>query len=106
MDLQTIQKCFLNDRVLFTRHAISEMDTEEYGKIHELEVEQTIQNGEIITEYPEDTPYPSVLIYGKTIINRPLHCVCAFNEGENTVIVVTVYQPDPAIWIDGKKRRM
>jgi hypothetical protein len=105
MDIKPIQICFQSDRVLYSRHSVFEMENEGLGRIHDVEVEQSIQNGEIIAEYPEDTPYPSVLIYGNTIKNRPIHIVCAYNTEDDMAIIVTVYQPDPSIWIEGRKRR-
>jgi hypothetical protein len=36
---------------------------------------------------------------------RPLHVVAAYNAEDDETIVVTVYEPDPALWEDGFKRR-
>jgi len=52
-----------------------------------------------------DKPYPSLLIFGKTSVGRPLHTVCSYNENEEVAIVITVYQPNPDLWIDHKRRR-
>ncbi|MBM4121748.1 MAG: DUF4258 domain-containing protein [Nitrospira sp.] len=41
------------------------------------EVLQVLNVGEIIETYPEDSPYPSCLILGRTVTERPLHIVCA-----------------------------
>ena len=82
-----------------------EMEKEEFGRIFEEEAYAAICNGEVIEEYPEDNPYPSVLIYGRTTKNRPLHMVCAYNQTENFAIVVTVYHPNPELWIDYKRRK-
>jgi len=81
------------------------MKDELLGEIFEREVYETICNGEVIEEYSEDTPYPSVLIYGTTVTHRPLHIVCAYDEAEKITIVVTVYHPNPEAWIDYKRRR-
>lgn len=62
-------------------------------------------NGEIIERYPEDQPYPSCLIFGRTMRNAPLHSVWAYHEAAQASILVTVYRPNPAEWIDWKKRR-
>lgn len=103
--MQKILKCFESDLVLYSRHAKFEMENEEFGRIFEKEVYEAICSGEVIEEYPEDKPYPSVLIYGRTTENRPLHMVCAYSQTENLVIVVTVYYPDPKLWIDYKRRK-
>ncbi len=100
-----IRECFESNAVLYTRHAKFEMQNEEFGQIFEHEVYEAICNREVIEEYPEDKSYPSVLIFGKTIVNRPLHGVCAYNNIENLVIVITVYQPNPELWIEYKRRK-
>ncbi|MGO9014841.1 MAG: DUF4258 domain-containing protein [Dissulfurispiraceae bacterium] len=69
------------------------------------EVYEAVCGGEVIEEYPEDTPYPSVLIFGKTLIARPLHIVCAYNKEDSMAIVITVYQPNPELWMEYKRRK-
>ena len=81
------------------------MRSEEFGPIDDEEVYQAICSGEMLEEYPDDTPYPSMLIFGKTKENRPLHVVCAYNQLEEVVIIVTVYEPNPQFWVDFKRRR-
>ncbi len=103
--LENIQKSFQKNTVLYSRHALVEMRSEEFGRISDTEVFESILNSEIIMEYPEDKPYPSVLIFGKTKKNRPLHIVCAFNSDEELAIVITVYQPNPKHWKDFKRRK-
>lgn len=103
--MQKILECFESDLILYSRHAKFEMKNEEFGRIFEKEVYEAICSGEVIEEYPEDKPYPSVLIYGRTTENRPLHIVCAYSQTENLVIVVTVYHPDSELWIDYKRRK-
>jgi len=106
MDLtQKIKSSFNRDRVYYTRHAKIEMEKEEFGRIYEYEVYEAITNGEEIEEYPESKPYPCILIFGRTKVNRPLHIVCSYNEEEDITIVVTVYHPNPDLWIDYRKRR-
>lgn len=73
------------------------MKTEECGRIFDHEVCEAVYNGEVIEAYPEDKPYPSVLIFGRTVVDRPLHIVCAYDDVENLVIIITVYQPNPEL---------
>jgi len=103
--LQSIKKCFESDVVFYTRHAKVEMENEELGRIFEHEVYEAIFNGEVIEEYPEDKPYPSVLIFGKTMAGYPLHIVCAYNDEEDLTIIITVYRPNPALWVEYKRRK-
>lgn len=102
---ERIKHGFESDTVLYTRHAKIEMETEEFGRILDNEVYEAVCNGEVIEEYPDDRPYPSFLIFGKTAVARPLHIVCAYNANEDMAIVITVYQPDPELWIDFKRRK-
>jgi len=103
--IQTIQRCFNYDLVYYTRHAKYEMENEEFGRILDKEIYEAINNGEVIEKYLADKPYPSVLIYGKTNVNRPLHIVCAYNKDDDMVIVITAYHPNPDLWIRYKKRK-
>ena len=103
--LQQIQDCFKLEKVLYTKHAKDEMEKEEFGEISDKEVFEAVLNGKIIEIYPEDEPYPSCLIYGKTSENRPLHIVCAYSEEPGLAVVITVYQPNPEKWIDFERRR-
>ena len=101
----TIRRCFESDRVLYSGHAKLEMETDEFGVVADSDVYEAICRGEAIKEYPDDAPYPSVLIFGTTSKGRPLHVVCAYNEEEDQVVIVTVYQPNPDRWVDYRRRR-
>ncbi|MBU2568335.1 MAG: DUF4258 domain-containing protein [Elusimicrobia bacterium] len=103
MDIETIRDCAIN--LKFSSHARDEMLYEEHGVIREQEIKEAIQSGEIIEQYSLDRPCPSFLIYGQTLKKRPLHIVCAPVEQERTLIIITIYQPDPSLWIDYRKRR-
>ncbi len=81
------------------------MEDEESGEIKDEDVFDAISAGKIIENYPEDEPYPSCLIYGRTTNNRPLHAVCAYSENEKISIVITVYQPNSERWIDFSRRK-
>ncbi len=104
--LKKIQDCVKTEKILFSKHARDEMETEEFGEIKEKEVFEAVLNGKTIKSYPEDEPYPSCLIYGRTSENRPLHIVCAYGKGDGIVIIITVYQPDPEKWIDFERRKI
>ncbi len=96
MDYGEIRQCLVNCR--FTDHARREMETEPFGAIRLDEVLRALEIGAIIEEYPEDKPYPSCLVLGRTAAGRPLHIVCAPVPAERRLIVITTYQPDPERW--------
>ncbi len=101
---QTIKRCFASDFVLYTSHARREMRQEPFGTISEEEVFEAISASEIIEEYLDDEPYPSVLLFGLTQANRPLHVVCAYDAESDRTIVITVYHPDRQRWRDYRRR--
>lgn len=104
MDYGEIRSCLAN--CLFTHHAQDEMQLEPFGLIRVDEVLEALNAGEIIEEYPDDQPYPSCLILGRTLTARPLHMVCAPVSTERRLIVITTYQPDPTRWeVDFKRRK-
>lgn len=103
--LQQIQDCFKLEKVLYTKHAKDEMEKEEFGEITDMEVFEAVLTGKILETYPEDEPYPSCLIYGKTSKNRPLHIVCAYSKESDIAVVITVYHPDPERWINFERRK-
>lgn len=69
------------------------------------DMRQVLAGGETIREYPDDVPYPSRLVLG-WIGGRPIHVVAASNVANDETVVITVYEPDPAIWeVDFKRKR-
>jgi hypothetical protein len=68
------------------------------------EVRTVIEHGETIARSPNDKPYPSRLLLGFAG-GRALHVVVADNADDDETIVVTVYEPDPALWQPGFRRR-
>ena len=85
----------------FRIHAIKRMFER---RIIESDVRHVLRTGTVIEAYPEDTPYPSRLIFGE-VKGRALHVVVADDVEHATVIVITVYEPDVARWGSDFKRR-
>jgi Domain of unknown function (DUF4258) len=100
-----VQTAFEFDRVLFSQHARHEMRAEPLGRIREQEVTEAVANAEQIDDYPDDEPYPSGLFLGWTSAGRPLHFVISYDEEAGLAIVVTVYEPDPRLWVDSRERK-
>ncbi|MDD1730003.1 MAG: DUF4258 domain-containing protein [Methanospirillum sp.] len=67
-------------------------------------VEDIIHNGHIIENYPDDYPFPSVLLCGY-VGSRMLHIVAAINKDTDEIIVITTYEPDEHHFESGKTRR-
>lgn len=84
----------ITTQILFTGHATRRMAQR---GITVQEVERVLALGEIIESYPDDTPYPSVLLLGY-IDARPVHVVAAERTDAAETIVITVYEPAPERW--------
>ena len=88
-------------RIHFSLHAVRRMSSR---GISVADVRNAIETGEIIEDYPQDTPYPSALLLA-TIRGSPLHVVVAMDRTEDRTIVVSLYRPDPLKWEPGFRRR-
>jgi hypothetical protein len=60
--------------------------------IARAQVLEVLLHGERIEDYPEDWPLPSGLFLG-WIGQRPLHVVAALNSANETVAIITAYEP-------------
>lgn len=103
--IETVRRCFQENRVLYTKHSLQEMGNEPLGVILDHEINELVIAGEIVQGYPEDRPYPSCLIGGYTRNGRPLHVVCSYDDQSDRTIVITAYEPDPKIWETINQRR-
>lgn len=104
MDYADIRRALRDCR--FTEHARREMEGEPLGIINTAEVLQALAGGEIIEEYPNDRPYASCLILGRTRAGRPLHVVCAPVLDEVKLVIITTYEPEPSRWDSDFQRRV
>jgi hypothetical protein len=68
------------------------------------DVRHVLSTGEVVEDYPNDTPYPSRLVLG-WCGSRPIHVVAAENVETRETIVITVYEPDLTQWEPGFRRR-
>jgi hypothetical protein len=86
----------------FSKHAV---DQTIIRGITVAELEQAIlARSEVIEDYPEDKHGPSCLILGFTADGRPLHVQCSY-PSRPLVKIVTVYEPDPSLWLDLRIRK-
>lgn len=99
MTIKRIQDKIKKAEYRFSEHAVKMMIKR---SIIRFEVEETLINGEIIEEYPDDKYSPSCLVYGITKTGRELHVQVSLPP---QVVVITTYEPDPEEWINGKIRR-
>lgn len=81
-------------QVIFSRHAVERLFQR---GISPETISDLLQTGEVIASYPEDKPYPSVLLLGFAQ-HRPVHAVVARDPESGACYLVTVYRPDPLLW--------
>ena len=71
-------------------------------QLSSADIEEAIQSGEIIEDYPEHHYGPCCLILGYTSGGKALHMVCS---SRSVVDIITVYEPDPSEWEPGFRTR-
>jgi hypothetical protein len=85
----------------FSKHAVDQSITR---RIPVEEMREAFPDGEIIEDYPDDKYGPSCLILGFTRAGRPLHIQCSY-PSRPVLKIITLYEPDPNLWIDFRVRR-
>jgi hypothetical protein len=85
----------------FSRHAL---DQSLRRNVSLNEIRSAIASGEIIEDYANDKYGPSCLILGWTDARRPLHIQCSY-PSRPIIKLITLYEPDPDLWIDFRERK-
>lgn len=98
MDLKQIQTLIRQKKYRLTLHTEIERDAEQITTI-EIEEALVSPSAKIIEDYPNDPRGHSCLILGFTKRNYPIHIVCGMGDSQ-TLVIITVYRPDPDEWID------
>ncbi len=88
-------------QIIFSGHAIRQMV---HRKIARNDVLEVVNNGKVIIDYPDDTPYPSCLMLG-LVNDNPIHVVIASDWENRTGIVITAYIPDSKLWTEDLRSR-
>lgn len=100
--LEDIREKITRRQYELSKHAV---DQTIIRAISVAELEEAISSQcEVIEDYTEDKYGPSCLILGFTRAGRPLHVQCSYPT-RPLVKVITVYEPDPDLWIDLRIRR-
>jgi len=99
LEIDEIRAAIREGKYRLTVHAI--IRSKERG-ISARDMEEAILGGEIIEEYPDDKPFPSCLIVGRTSGGRPLHVVCSLAPVSD---IITFYFPDEKQWINDYRIR-
>lgn len=87
--------------LIYTGHSIQRIF--ERG-IDPDDIENSLKTGEVIEEYPDDKPFPSLLILN-FINGKAIHIVFSFDKTDETMYLITAYYPDESIWDDSFRFR-
>ena len=93
IDIKQLQAYYQADRVFITAHSAERF---RQRGIKAKDVRNAVYTGKIIEQYPEDYPYPSCLILGKTLNEQYIHVVMS-DEGTASRII-TAYFPSFEKW--------
>ena len=63
--------------------------------IQDKDVGRLLDSGQVIEEYREDFPLPSILVSGLSTDKSPLHAVIGVDLSLMQLHIITVYKPDP-----------
>lgn len=85
----------------YSRHAIERMFQR---AVTPEAVAAIVARGDVIASYPDDVPYPSVLILGFDA-REPVHIVVARNSDSGECTIITVYRPGSETWGDDFRSR-
>ena len=100
INIETLKQYYINDMVIVSEHAAERF---RQRNIKARDIKHAVFNGEIIEQYPNDFPFPSCLILGKTISGQYIHIVMS-DEGSMSRII-TAYYPDGNKWCTDFKQR-
>jgi hypothetical protein len=100
--LDALVAAFLADRFVITTHAAGEMLTDRV-QLGDLVRALTEDAPEPLEEDTRDPRGPECLILAWTPEGRPLHVKIGYTEYRQPD-VITVYAPDPAQWINLRRR--
>ncbi len=96
--IDDIRKLAQEDRIIVSRHANKRIVERGFSADNLVNL---IMNGDIIEEYLDDFPCPSVLLCGFI----PWACHVVVGICKDQLRVITVYLPNDDEWIDNKVRK-
>ncbi len=89
MKREQLELALKTGNIEWQRHSLERMLAREISRDN---VKQVLLTGEVIEDYPDDTPFPSALFLG-WMQGAPLHVVAALDAQNQYCFVITAYRP-------------
>ena len=99
-DIEYLRSICTDEKIMISAHA--RRRCVERG-ITINDIKAAVASGEIIEVYPDDKPFPSCLICGKSAKRIYVHVVLSTNE--RLINIITAYYPDTDKWENDFKTR-
>lgn len=100
-ELEQIHNLSKAHKIHMTDHALKRANERSIDIL--TDILPALMECEIIEEYPNDYPYKSFLVFGKTLHEKHIHIVCAIVE--DVVWIITEYFPNNIEWEKDFKTR-
>jgi Domain of unknown function (DUF4258) len=100
--IEEIRQKIADEQFEFSKHAV---DQSILRNILVREVRESISNGQIIEDYPDDKYGESCLISVFTQAERPIHIHCSY-PSRPLIKIITVYEPSLQRWNDDFTQRI
>ena len=101
--VESLQTKVRGKKYRLTSHAEKERESD-HVTMQEIEEAVLSERCEVIEDYPTDPRGHSCLMLGFTAAGLPIHVVCG-HLYEQEFLVVTIYRPDPAQWVEWRTRK-
>ncbi|WP_245564965.1 DUF4258 domain-containing protein [Spirosoma panaciterrae] len=97
-----LRQAVINKRIEWRKHTLLRLVERQ---ISQKDIVSILLTGEVIRDYVDDRPFPSVLVFG-WIASRPIHVVASYDDAEDKAYIITVYEPSLDVFEpDFKTRR-
>ena len=100
-DLVDLKQAINYGRIGWRKHTLQRIAERQ---VLQKEVLQILLSAEVIQAYPDDRPFPSLLVFG-WIADRPIHVVVSYDKTGNLVYIITVYEPSIAVFEENFKTK-
>lgn len=102
MTIEEIKEAIRRRHYIVVFHAFEEAEED---RLHISDVFNSVVHGEVIENYPDRKPYPRCLVLGFTGNGIPVHTVWEDDQAAGRAVLITVYRPKAADWLEWRRRR-